>query len=168
MRPLPNDYSGFNKTYIDYTTSADLHPLLQKSFSDVESFLSSIPAAKADYAYAECKWTLKELLQHCIDTERIMAYRALCVARGEQQSLPGFDENPYAAASNANARTWDGLIEEMLLVRKTTIILFNSFNEEQLQQRGSANNHPITCNAIGFIIVGHFMHHERIVKEWYL
>ncbi len=168
MRPLPSDYSGFNKTYIDYTTSGDIHLLLQESLQQTEAFVNSIPAAKADHAYAEGKWTLKELLQHCIDTERIMAYRALCVARGEQQNLPGFDENSFAATSNANARNWDELIEEMLLVRKITIILFNTFNEEQLQQRGLANNHAITCNALGFIIVGHFMHHERIVKERYL
>ena len=168
MRPFPKDYSGFNKTYIDYTTSADLHLLLQESLQPMEAFLHSIPATKADYAYAQDKWTLKELLQHCIDTERIMAYRSLCVARGEQQSLPGFDENLYAAASNANARSWEGLIEEMVLVRKTTIFLFNSFNEAQLQKRGLANNHTITCNALGFIIVGHIMHHERIVRERYL
>ncbi len=130
--------------------------------------MDSIPVEKADYAYAEGKWTLKELLQHCIDTERIMVYRALCIARGEKQSLPGFDENSYAAASNANIRTWEGLVEEMQLVRKSTILMFDSFNEEQLQQRGSANNHPITCNALGFIIAGHFLHHERIVKERYL
>ena len=168
MRPQPNDYSGFNKTYIDCTTSDDLTQLLKESLPEMENFLASIPVSKADYAYAEGKWTLKELLQHCIDTERIMTYRALCVARGEQQNLPGFDENPYAAASNASARSWEGLVEEMLLIRKTTIILFNSFNEEQLQQRGSANNHAVTCNAIGFIIVGHILHHERIIKERYL
>ncbi len=168
MRPLPNDYSKFNKTYIDYTTTSDLHKLLQDSFSDVESFLSSIPAAKASYFYAEGKWSMKILLQHCIDTERIMAYRALCIARGELQNLPSFDENHYADASNATARTWKVLIEEMLLVRKTTILLFNSFNEDLLQQSGSANGHAVTCNALGFIIVGHFMHHQRIIKERYM
>ncbi|MES2772880.1 MAG: DinB family protein [Bacteroidota bacterium] len=168
MRPSTSDYGVFYQTYIDYTTSEDLQQLLQESFTQINSFMDSIPVEKADYAYAEGKWTLKELLQHCIDTERIMVYRALCIARGEKQSLPGFDENSYAAASNANIRTWEGLVEEMQLVRKSTILMFDSFNEEQLQQRGSANNHPITCNALGFIIAGHFLHHERIVKERYL
>ena len=168
MRPLPNDYGVFYQTYINYTTADNLHQLVQESLPQVKAFLSAIPQSKAGYAYAEGKWTLNELLQHCIDTERIMTYRALCIARGDTQNLPGFDENPYAAASNANARSWDGLVEEMLWVRQSTILLFNSFNNDQLQQRGSANNHPITCNALGFIVIGHFMHHERIVKERYL
>ena len=168
MRPKENDYNGFNKTYVDCTTGSDLNKLLHDSLSAIEAFLLAIPVSKADFAYAEGKWTLKDLLQHCIDTERIMTYRALCIARGEKQNLPGFDENPYAAASNAHTRSWEGLIEEMLLVRKASILLFNSLNEEQLQQRGTANNYTITSNALGFITVGHFMHHEKIIIQRYL
>ncbi|MEO7309360.1 MAG: DinB family protein [Chitinophagaceae bacterium] len=168
MRPSPEDYSGFYKTYVDYTTGDNLQQMFGDSLPQLESFLFSIPVAKASFAYAEGKWTLKELVQHCIDTERIFNYRALCIARGEQQNLPGFDENHYAASSNANARNWEGLVEELPLVRKATIMLFNSFNEEQLQQKGSSNNNPVTCNALGFIIIGHLMHHERIIKERYI
>jgi len=168
MRPSTNDYGAFYQTYINYTTSANLLQLLNESLFEITSFIAAVPESKASYAYAEGKWTLKELLQHCIDTERIMTYRALSIARGDKQSLPGFDENAYSAASNANTRPWDDLVEEMLLVRKTTILLFKSFTEGQLQQRGFANNHAINCNALGYITVGHFKHHERIVKERYL
>jgi len=167
-RPAITDYSGFNAHYVDLTTLEDVKIELQESLTPMLGFLTSIPESKADHAYATGKWTLKELLQHCTDTERIMAYRALCVARGEQQNLPGFEENDYAAASNANLRDWQGLIEEAILVRQSSILLFNYFTEEQLQKVGTSNNRAVTANALGFIIVGHFLHHQHIVNERYL
>lgn len=167
-RPTTTDYGSFYQPYIDQTEINDVQYLLQQSLLPMEEFLSSIPLSKIDYAYAEGKWTLKELMQHLIDTERIMSYRALCVARGEQKNLPGFDENDYVVKSNAGERTWDSLKEEMSLVRKSTILLFNSFNKELLQQKGKANNYSITTNALGFIIVGHVLHHQRIIIERYL
>lgn len=167
-RPVTSDYGSFYQDYINQTTTDDVQYLLQQSLLPLKDFFSSIPSSKIDYAYSEGKWTLKELLQHLIDTERIMSYRALCIARGEQKSLPGFDENDYVVASNASERTWNSLIEEMLLVRKSTILLFDSFNINLLQQKGKANKHAITTNALGFIIVGHVLHHQRIITERYL
>lgn len=119
------------------------------------------------FAYAAGKWTLKELLQHVTDTERVFIYRAMCVARGEKQSLPGFDEDMYAANSNANARSWKSLAEEFLAVRQSSRLLFESFTEEMLNQSGTANNRPIHVNAIGFILVGHALHHMHIARERY-
>src|SRR5205085_8014952 len=101
--------------------------------------LESIPKDKWDYGYAEGKWTIKEMVQHMIDAERIFCYRALCIARGEMQSLPGFDENAYADASNASVRRTEELKEELAAVRKATGFLFRSFNEEQINKTGIAN-----------------------------
>jgi hypothetical protein len=168
MRPLPSEYSGYNSKYIALTTTDDLQLLLKESTIEMQQYLNQLPASKAYYAYAAGKWTLKEVLQHCIDTERIFAYRALCIARSEQQNLPGFEENDYAANSFANARTWDGLIEELILVRKTTILMFQNFNNEQLQMSGITSGKAVTTNALGFLIVGHFMHHINIVNERYI
>ena len=102
------------------------------------------------------------------DTERIFAYRSLCFARKEQASLPGFDENEYAANSNANIRSWKDLTDEFLLVRKTTEILFSSFTEAALLNSGTANNNPATAASMGFTAIGHVYHHKKILEERYL
>lgn len=123
---------------------------------------------KSCYAYAPGKWTLKELLQHVIDAERIFNYRALAIARKETTSLPGFEENDYALNSNANERSWNNLIHELKAVRTSSIILFDSFNEEVFGYLGIANNNSITVNAIGFITVGHIYHHKKVIEDRYL
>ncbi len=114
------------------------------------------------------KWTIKELIQHVIDAERIFNYRALCFARNESASLPGFNENSYAAASKAAQRKSEELIAELKIVQNASGLLFSSFDEEQLDATGIANNSSIYVNAIGFIIVGHALHHAKILKERYL
>lgn len=143
MRPQPGDYPVFFEKYINQAVGDDVKTTVSNSLLQLEQFLYSIPEDKADYAYAPGKWTVKELLQHCIDTERIFAYRALCHARGEQQSLPGFEQNDYAALADVSVRTLTGLTEEMLLVRKTTHILFQSFNDDSLNRTGITNGNSI-------------------------
>ncbi len=110
---------------------------------------------------------LREVLQHIIDCERIFSYRALCFARKETVSLPGFDENIYAANTNANARTWQNLANEFLIVRQSTLSLFNSFTKEMLASEGTANNHLLNVSGIGFLVLGHFYHHKKVVEEKY-
>ena len=119
------------------------------------------------HAYAEGKWTIKEVLQHLIDTERIFNYRAVCFARKEAASLPGFEENDYAANSNANSRTWQSLVGEFLAVRLGTEMMYNSFTEEMLSTAGKANNNEVTVGSIGFISIGHFYHHKKVIEERY-
>jgi len=143
-------------------------PALQNQLPEIKEFLSGITEQQSVYAYAEGKWTIKEVLQHMIDTERIFAYRALCFARKEAASLPGFEENDYAANSGAKVRSWKSLAEEMVLLRDTTIRLFESFPAGAFEQSGIANQKPITVLAIGFIIPGHFTHHRNVIKERYL
>lgn len=135
---------------------------------DFTAAMSDIPASKHDFAYAPGKWTLKEVFQHVIDTERILAYRALCFARKESQSLPGFDENSYAAVSKAAKRQWKDLSEEFGLVRKASICLFRSFDSEQMEAGGVANGSPLYVAGLGFILAGHCQHHLNIIKERYL
>lgn len=136
--------------------------------ANIKNFCESITEEKSTYAYAAGKWTLKEVLQHLIDTERIFAYRALAIARKDTTTLPSFDENEYAANSNANTRTWHSLTEEMLAVRATTKFLFHSFNTETLATTGKFSNNTSSVNELGLIIVGHFYHHVNIVAERYL
>jgi hypothetical protein len=167
-KPVAGTFPLYFSRYIDKVTEDDLHDAFNNQRSIVANFFQAIPEEKASLAYAPGKWTLKELLQHIIDAERIFTYRALCIARKETISLPGFDENEYAENSDANRRAWSGLVEEMNIVRRSSEMLFESFSETTLNQSGLSNDHPATVNALGFILIGHMLHHIGIVKERYL
>ena len=131
-------------------------------------FFLNLPDEKGDYAYAEGKWTIKDLIQHIIDTERIMQYRLLRVARNDSTPLPGFDENLYAQAAQANERTFIALKEEFKALRKSTDLLVSSLTENQLMNSGIASDKKVTANAIAFILFGHLLHHKKIIEERYL
>ena len=167
-KPSPSTYPGYFQKYIDLVPEEDLTAAFRHQSLIVTEFLYSINEEKSTHAYAPGKWTIKELMQHIIDTERIFAYRALCFARKESNSLPGFDENIYAANSNANLRHWKELADEFLLVRKSTEILFHSFTEEALNNSGLANNNPSSALSMGFTAIGHVYHHINVLKERYL
>jgi len=158
----------FFHPYIKQVTEDDVLQALKNQAPSFIRFLTSIPAGKRNYRYAEGKWTLQEMLQHIIDTERIFAYRALCIARKEKASLPGFDEREYAAHSKASNRNWNNLIEEFAVVRDSTILLFQSFDAEQLESEGMASEKPIYVLGIGFTIAGHVNHHKNIIEDRYL
>jgi len=167
-KPLPANYPGHFKRYIDLVPETESLSAILNQGLEIMSFLSAISEEKSMYAYAEGKWTIKELLQHIIDAERIFTYRALCIARGEKENLPGFEENDYAANSFANNRRWDSLVKEFLTVRQSTELLFKSFTEEMLDSLGTSNNKTIDVSSIGFIIAGHYYHHKKILLERYL
>ena len=167
-KPSATNYPSYFQRYISLVTEDDLQTAFKNQLPLITNFLQSITEEKSNYAYAPGKWTIKELLQHMTDTERIFAFRSLCFARNEQTSLPGFDENDYAANSNANSRSWKDLVDEFLLVRKTTEILFSSFTEEALNNGGTANNNPATAASMGFTAIGHVYHHKKILEERYL
>ena len=167
-KPSPTTYPAYFKRYIDLVPEEDLGTAFRQQSLAVTKFLYTINEEKSSHSYAPGKWTIKEIMQHLIDAERIFAYRALCFARKEQASLPSFEENDYAANSNANLRHWKDLADEFLLVRKSTEILFNSFTEEALNSMGIANNNPTSTNSMGFTAIGHVYHHMNVLKERYL
>ena len=158
----------FYHNYINLVPHNNLDEAFAVHQTELSDFLKSLPDEKWSYRYAEGKWSIKEMVQHIIDTERIFAYRALAIARGEQAPLPGFDEDSYAAASRADKREIAHLLEELSAVQTSTTILFQSFDEEQLNATGNANGKSIDVNAIGFITVGHVRHHKNILQERYL
>ena len=167
-RPLKGSHPSYFDRYIGLVPEDDLQTAFKNQLPVITAFLNSISEEKSMYAYAPSKWTIKELLQHMTDTERIFAYRSLCFARKETQSLPGFDEDTYAANSNANARSWNELVREFLLVRQSTEILFASLTEEALHNTGTANNNPATALSMGFTSIGHVYHHKKVMEERYL
>jgi len=167
-KPVKGTYPAYFETYISKVNEDNVKDAFKMQADTVNNFFDTISEEKSGHAYAPGKWTIKELLQHIIDAERIFAYRALSFSRKETTSLPSFDENSYADNSFANERNWQSLVDEMKAVRKTTEMLFDSFNTDMLNLSGVANNNPVTVNAIGFIIVGHLNHHKKVLEEKYL
>jgi len=166
-RPSPADYPPFYETYVKLVPEEDIHQAFLASVSELKLNLSAISNEKSSFAYAPEKWTVRQLLQHTIDTERIFQYRALCIARGEKQSLPGFEENSYAANADATDRHLKDLKEEMMTVRQSGHMLFQSFNDSMLRNSGLANNSSITVLGIGYVIIGHWRHHAGVLKSRY-
>ncbi|MBD0377807.1 MAG: DinB family protein [Flavisolibacter sp.] len=158
----------FYHNYINLVKSDSLREAFKTHLLSLTSLLNNIPEERWGYRYAADKWSIKEVVQHIIDAERIFNYRALCIARKESASLPGFDENNYAAASQADARSKSDLVEELEAVQKSSLLLFKSFDEDQLNRTGTANNKQISVKAIGFITVGHALHHRNILEERYV
>ena len=164
----PAVYKNYFENYTSLVPEKDVLSALNNQAKTLTDFFNSISDEKAMYAYAVGKWTMKEMLQHMIDTERIFAFRALVIARKETVTLPGFDENVYAVNSFANRRTWADLVEEMKIVREATMLLFESFTDDMLNTSGNFSAATATVNTIGSIIVGHFYHHVNITNERYL
>ncbi|MDB5121423.1 MAG: hypothetical protein JWN56_2641 [Sphingobacteriales bacterium] len=165
--PQLNEFAPFYTGYIQ-AVGDDVFGLLESQTNDFPALLKSIRPEKADYVYAEGKWTIKELIGHIIDTERIMTYRITCVARNDKTLLPGFEENDYVLNTHFSDRTIESFAEEFSLLRRSNLFLFKSFTEDELNRLGNANGHPISARALLFIIAGHLNHHVKILKERYL
>ncbi len=163
-----NEYSNFQVAYIKAAGNVNMIEELEICLHDFIRFVQNIPMDKFDFRYEDGKWTIKEIIQHIIDTERIFAYRALRISRNDQTPLPGFEENDYAANTDANNRGLQGLLSELALVRESTLALFKSFSEEQLKRTGIVSNNEISVRAIGFILIGHQKHHQKVFQERYL
>jgi len=167
-RPAPQDAAEFYHEYINHASGNSVAELIANHGVKLKEFYNSLPDEKANYAYAQGKWTIKELLQHIIDAERIFAYRALRFARKDLAPLASFDENAYAQHSYAAERTLRSLKDEFNAVRTSTDMMLSSFNDDQLNASGTASNKYITVNALAFIIFGHLLHHKAIIEERYL
>ena len=128
----------------------------------------SISFFKHEFRYAEGKWTIKDIILHLIDAERIFAYRALRIARNDKTALPGFEENDYVVAANANNRGYESLLAEYETVRNVSISLFETFTSEELLRLGTASNNSVSVRAIGYIMLGHELHHKNVILERYL
>ena len=167
MRPLSTDYDPHFEPYVSLVKSDDIREAFMASLPELENFLKAIPENKANYAYAANKWTVKQVLQHGIDAERVFTYRALCIARGETQSLPSFDDKLYADNAPVQHRSLKNLTDELALQRRSSVLLFASFTPEMLNARGIASGKPITVNSLGYITIGHWAHHQNLLRERY-
>jgi uncharacterized damage-inducible protein DinB len=167
-RPQESESAVFYHKYINYTKGDSVLAVMQHHVDEIYAFYTTLPASKADYAYAADKWTIKDLLQHVIDAERIFAYRLLRVARKDATPLAGFEENDYAITAQAGNRAMETLVEEFIAVRASSDLLVKSLTPEQLRHSGTASNNFITANALVYILYGHLLHHKAIIAERYL
>jgi hypothetical protein len=168
VRPLPTEYPPYYSGYIARVPAGDILQRLRSQLHDALALLTAMPDAKAAYRYAPGKWSVKEVVGHVIDTERIFAYRALAIARGETGPLPGFDENAYVAGAGFDGRSLRSLAEEWSHLRAANVTLFESVAPQAWDHRGTANNRAITARAIPYIIAGHERHHVAVLRERYL
>jgi uncharacterized damage-inducible protein DinB len=162
------EYVSYQKMYLDLVQDKSIVASLENSLSEFIVFFNSIDEDKLDYSYQEGKWTIKELMLHVIDTERVFQYRALRFARKDKTNLPGYDENLYVPNSNASSRNLVSLLKEFTAVRNSTTALFSTFDEKSMLCIGNSGENTMSVRAIAYITLGHQIHHINIVKERYL
>ena len=168
QRPLQNEYNPNYQKYFDLVPEGEYLDVLRQNTENTIAFFEDIPFEKHDYNYAPAKWTVKELLMHIIDTERVFAYRGLIAARGDNNTpIHRMDEELYARNVIVSNRTMQSLLAEFIIVRNATEILFENFTEDQSKLWCNIIPHPMTTRAIGYFIIGHVKHHINIIKERY-
>lgn len=168
IRPLTTEHPAYFSHYIDLVKNDDVIKELKSQIQEIKQLLAGLPVEKENFAYAPGKWTIKEVIGHLIDTERIMAYRALRFARKDKTILSGFDQNTFVVNGNFNTRTIKDLAYEFTIVRESNLILFKHFSEETLDEKGNSNGTEVSVRAILFMIAGHTTHHLNAIKTKYL
>ncbi len=168
QRPEKNEYAEFYANYVSLVEETDVVSALQNQAGELQNLFAGISAEKENFRYAEGKWSVKELLGHLIDGERVFSYRALRISRGDQTPLAGFDENAYVANSNFGNSSFADLIEEFSLLRAANVLLFKNLSEEAWLRTGTASDAKVSVRALAFIMVGHVRHHTNILRERYL
>lgn len=168
-KPTSDEYNSFFKNYIDLVPSGNLESMMVANLDEITSFFKSIPNELANYKYAPGKWSIKELLAHINDSERVFAYRALvCIRMDDQITLPNMDENLYAKNRDVSKIEFNELIEEFKILRQSTIYLFKGISEKQYKFRAKSSSGDITAKALGYAIIGHPLHHKNVITERYL
>lgn len=166
-RPTADEYAPAHAGYVSLVPEDDVMDAMQRQSSEMQKWLAAVDEARAAHRYAPDKWSVKEVIGHIVDSERIIGYRALAVARGEQNPLPGFDEKAYVRNASFDSWKLGDLSEHYALVRRAHIVLFNNLPPEAWDRRGIANGFPISTRGMAYVIVGHNRHHLNVLHERY-
>jgi hypothetical protein len=166
-RPGADEHGEFHVDYIAEVPDGDIRETLAESSRAMREFYGAIPEGRGGHAYAPGKWTVREIVGHVADSERVFSYRALRFGRGDATPLPGFDQEIYVPNSNAARRTWSDLLDDLFTVRQATLHLFRSFEAADWERRGEASGVAVSVRALAWILVGHELHHRRILRERY-
>ena len=167
-RPAPSEYDPYYERYISLVSTHDIVATLRQQVEDTRAFLRSLTEQQGDFRYAPGKWSVKEVLGHMSDTERIMSYRAMRIARGDKTPIEGFEQDDYVPNGKFGRRTIADLLDEFATIRNATVHLFRNLDAEDSERGGIANNKEITARALAYLIAGHELHHRRILQEKYL
>ena len=167
MRPSATDYAPSHAAYVDLVPEEEILEVMERQTVDTQKVLSSLDDTRASHRYAEGKWSIKQVLGHLVDAERVFGYRAMAIARGEKNPLPGFDENEYV--DHASFDTWKlgDLVEAYALMRRSNVLFFRNLADEAWDRRGVANDSPVSVRGIAWVIVGHERHHRAVLHERY-
>ncbi|MDR7071090.1 DinB family protein [Fictibacillus barbaricus] len=166
--PAAYEYADYYASYVKLVPEGNMADILERQMKETVRKLSSLDENRSEYRYAPGKWSIKEVIGHITDTERIMSYRLLCIARGETISLPGYDENKYVEEAHFDSQTLKELLDHFACVRQSTIHLLKSLSDDALLRKGTANNTEVSARALLTIIAGHELHHRNIIQERYL
>jgi len=167
-RPEPSEYAPYYEGYVSLVPETDILTVLRDQNDELRSLVEAMPEERGTYAYAEAKWTVKELLSHLIDGEKIFAYRALRISRGDATPIEGFDQDPYIEHSHANERSFGDLIGEFDLNRRANLVMFGNMRDPDWMRFGTASDNAVSAKAVAWIMAGHVRHHVNILKERYL
>lgn len=165
--PGPDEFAPFYQGYVERVPPGDVLAHLLAQGERTRALLSVLPEAKGVYAYAPGKWSVKRLVQHIVDGERLFCYRAMCIARGEQGPLPGFDENAYAELDGSDARPLGLIVAEYAAVRAATVTLYRGMTDAIAARRGTANGKTVSVRALLWTTAGHELHHLAVLRERY-
>ncbi len=166
-RPEPSEYADFYAGYVAALPSGDILEILEGQKDQLSHLAGIVAPDRETFRYAPGKWSVREIVGHLIDAERVFSYRALCFSRGDETPLPGFDENFYVANADFDSRTLQSLLEELTLLRSANVLLFRSLAPEDLARVGVANTHPVSVRALAFILAGHLQHHFNVLRDRY-
>ena len=167
-RPASGDYANFHASYVRDVPDGDVLALLERQGSETIALLRGLSEPQSQHRYAAGKWSIREVVGHLIDAERVFTYRALAFARGDANPLPGFDENAWGATTNAHQRPLGELLHELAAVRAATLALFRGFSAAEIARGGTASGQRMTVAGLIYVTTGHERHHVRILKERYL
>ena len=166
-RPTETEYASAYQTYVSHAPEEEILPAMRSQIDALDLLLDRVPPERETFAYAEGKWTIRQVVGHLIDGERVFGYRALCIARGETQDLPGFDENEYMPNAPYEHVELEELLSEFRLVRLSNIAMLRTLDEPAWMRVGLANGAPVSVRALAYIMVGHARHHMGVLRERY-
>jgi hypothetical protein len=166
-RPTESEFAKSFSGYVALVPETDALAVLEHQLTDLAQLAQRVPTDREKHRYADGKWSVREVLGHLIDSERVFAYRGFCISRGEQVSLPGFEENDYVAESHYADQSLPDLVSELSLLRRANVMFFRGLSESDWERRGTANENAISVRAIAFIMAGHMRHHFVVLRDRY-
>jgi hypothetical protein len=167
QRPTDSEYAPFYARYVALVPESDILAVLEPQVEEIRRLLATVSAEKEVYRYAQGKWSIRQVLGHLVDGERIFGYRAFCFSRGEQAALPSFDENEYVAAARSDAVPLRELVDELALVRRSNLAVLRRLDAREWAQVGTASGKPVSVRAIAWVLAGHPRHHVQVLRERY-